>query len=61
MIDSIETVGDIEMTKEELSEKLQARDNEVEQLSAEIQILRQNEAVLKDTVIRLSMKLVGIM
>lgn len=49
-----------EMTKEELSAKIEQLEQELEKSQSELRILKSNEVFLKDTIIRLAMKTVGI-
>ena len=50
---------DFELTNEELTEKLQKAENKLEELTQELSDLKQGQALLQNTVIRLAMKLVG--
>lgn len=47
-----------ELSKEELSNLLHKREEELEKIHRELQILKNDEAVLKETIIRLAMKTV---
>lgn len=49
-----------ELSKEELSNLLHKREEELEKIHRELQILKSDEAVLKETIIRLAMKTVGM-
>lgn len=53
--------NDTQMTLEEVSEKLRQRDEELEKVIKELQIAKSDAVILKDIIVRLSAKLVGVL